>query len=155
LLQNDRAAAVAATIIAVPFLYLVTELAVLGTASGRLSVAMSNLSDANKSVRMDQSEAVRNLAAIQKYLALEPFPSQFEIFAAAARLLRNRQVSMSDWTYDNGNLEFAIKSNGQLDATYYIEVFEKDPIFTDVTATRDTQEAGLRLKMRVAPKVAS
>ncbi|TAK99891.1 MAG: hypothetical protein EPO08_15210 [Rhodospirillaceae bacterium] len=152
LIQNDRAAAIAAAVLAAPFLYLFGEASVLGIAETRLNVAMANLSQANQSIRMERSDALADLGTIQRYLTLEPYPPQFQVMATAAGLLRDKKLSISEWSYDSGNLEFVIHGDNPLDATFYIEAFEGNPTFANVSATSENQEHDLRLRMQVNPK---
>lgn len=77
LIQNDRAAAIAAVVLTAPFLYLLGEASVLGVAGSRLNGTMADLSQANMSIRMERSEALTDLDAIGKYLSLEPYPPNF------------------------------------------------------------------------------
>jgi hypothetical protein len=154
LLQNDRAAAIAAAVVAVPFLYLIGEGLVIGTAHGRLAVTMATLSEANKSVRADRADAVNDLDAVNQYLALEPYPSQFEVIAAAARILRDKELSVAEWTYDSGNLELVVQGKNPIDATFFIGAFERDPLFSGVTGSSENQELALRMRMKVTPKAA-
>jgi hypothetical protein len=151
LLQNDRAAAIAVAALALPFLYLFGQVAVLGVGSTRLSSEMSDLAQANQSIRMERNSAVNDLDAIQKYLSLEPFPPQFQLMATAEKLLRDKGVGILEWTYDSGNLELVIHADAPLDATAYIEAFEGSGMFHNVTATSENQEHDLRLRMQVTP----
>jgi hypothetical protein len=152
LLQNERAAAIAATIVLVPFIYLIAQAGILGIATGHVSGAMSDLSGANQSIRLERSEALANLDTIQRYLSLEPYPSQFELLADARHVLVPANVTITEWLYDSGNIEMSVRGDTPLDATFYIEAFEKDPAFSNVTATTENQGNQLRLHMQANPK---
>jgi hypothetical protein len=156
LLQNDRAASIAATVLAVPFIYLLAEAGVLGVAGIRLNATLSSLSRANQSIRLDRSAALANLDTIQKYLSLEPFPPQIQILEAVQRVLgaQQQKLSITDWTFDAGNLEILLHGDTALDATFFIEAFEKDPLFSNVRATTENQENDLRIRIQVNPKSA-
>jgi hypothetical protein len=156
LLQNDRAAAVAATLLAVPFIYLLAEAGILGVAGMRLNAMLSSLSQANQSIRLDRSAALANLDTIQKYLSLEPFPPQIQIVQAVQKVLgaQQQKLSITDWTFDAGNLEILLHGDTALDATFFIEAFEKDPLFSNVRATTENQENDLRIRIQVNPKSA-
>jgi len=152
LLQNDRATAIAAAVLAIPFLYLIGEAGTLGIANAHVNGVLASLSDANKSIRMERSAALADLDVAQKYLALDPYPSQFQLMASAARLLRDSKLSISEWTYNVGSLELVIHGDSPIDATTYIKAFEGDPSFTNVTTTSENQERDLRMRMQVNPR---
>jgi hypothetical protein len=152
LVQNDRGAAIAATVVAAPFLYLAAQAGVLGIGTMRAEAAISGMSTANQSLRAERNAALVNLDAIEAYLALAPQKSQFELIAAAANLLRDKKISVGEWTYDNGNLEVMLQSDRPIEAPYYIELFEGDDHFSSVGGSLGNQERELRLKMIVDTK---
>ena len=153
LVQNNQAAAIAAAVIAVPFLYFLTEAAVLSVATLRAESAIAGMSAANQSVRTDRTAALTNLDAADSYLTLDSMPSQFELIAAAANLIKDRpRVNISDWLYDNGNLEIVLQADRPMQAPFFIETFEKDPHFSGVTSSTANQEKELHLKMQVDAK---
>ena len=152
LVQNNQAAAIAAAVIAAPFLYFLTEAAVLSVSTWRAESAIAGMSAANQSVRTDRTGALTNLDAADSYLSLENMPSQFELLAAAAELIKDRRVNISDWTFDSGNLDVVLQAQTPMEAPFFIEAFERDTHFSNVTATLGNQEKELHLKMQVDPK---
>lgn len=152
LVQNNQAAAVAAAVIAAPFLYFLSEAAVLSVATLRAESAIAGMSAANQSVRTDRTAALTNLDAADSYLSLENTPSQFELIGAAADLIKGRRVNISDWSFDNGNLEIVLQADRPMEAPFFIEAFEKDPRFSGVTSSTANQEKELHLKMQVDAK---
>ena len=151
LLQNDRAAALAAAVIAGPFIYLLCEASVLGIAHAKVAASMASLSHANKAVRADRSMSIANLDAIQKYLSVTPLPNHAEIVGAAQKLIKGKEITISEWTYDSGNLELVVRGGNALDPAFYIEAFEREPFFSHVTASSGNEETTLRLKMQIEP----
>ncbi len=151
--QTERAAAIAAVVVAAPFLYLFGQAAALSSATAAAESTMAEMAETNQTVRVDRSTALDNLDTIESYLSLEPFPPQFEIIAAASNFLRDRNLTIAEWVYDNGNLELTIASPAPLDSTFYIETFEKDGHFSDVSGTSGVQQKTLRLSMRITPQV--
>ena len=63
---------------------------------------------------MERSDALADLDAVQRFLTLEPYPPQYQVMATAARLLRDKKLSISEWNYDAGNLEFIIHGDNPL-----------------------------------------
>jgi hypothetical protein len=152
LVQNNQAAAIAAAVIAAPFLYFLTEAAVLSVGTLRAKSAIAGMSAANQSVRTDRTTALTNLDAADSYLFLESTPPQFELIAAAADLIKDRRVNISGWLFDNGNLEVVLQADRPMEAPFFIEAFEKDPHFSGVTSSTANQEKELHLKMQVDAK---
>lgn len=149
LLQTERFIAVAATIIVAPFLYLLTQAMIISLATNQSNAAMDELSETNQTVRVSRSNALINLDNIESYLSLELFPPQYEVISTASNILQGRDLVISEWVYDNGNLELAIESTGPLDSTFFIEAFEGSSQFSNVSGTSGVQQNSLRLSMQV------
>jgi hypothetical protein len=152
LLQNERAAAIAATVVAVPFLYYLTQSAVLLLGTMRVEAAIADLSAANQTIRTDRAAAFTNLETIETYLGLENLPSQFETMNVITNLLRESKVSLAEWNFDTGNLQLVIQADRALEAPFFIEMFEKSDHFSNVSATVGNQQRELRLTMSVEPR---
>ncbi len=147
--QNERVAAVAAAVIAAPFLYFLAEAAVFTVATMRAEAALAGMNASSQAIRADRAGALSNLDNIESYLSLEHFPPQFELFSATANLLRDSKVTLSEWNYDSGQLEIALQADRPLEASSFIQMFEQDGHFSEVGGTMGNQERELRLKMRV------
>jgi hypothetical protein len=132
-----------------PAAFYLTQIAVLGVSTAHLKSAQAELTESSRGVRSDRSAALADREAIDAYFALEPYPPQFELVNKAMHLIADKNVSISDWTYDNGNLEVTLRSGEQLDAAAFIELFERSGLFSDVSATFAGQERELRMKARV------
>ncbi len=152
LLQNERAAAIAATVVAVPFLYYLTQSAVLLAGTMRVEAAIADLTAANQTIRTDRTAAFTNLENVETYLGLENFPSQFETMNVITGLLRESKVSLAEWNFDTGNLQLVIQADRPLEAPFFIEMFEKSDHFSNVSATVGNQQRELRLTMSVEPR---
>ncbi len=152
LLQNDRAAAIAAAVIAAPFLYYLAQALVLTIGTMRIHATISDLTATNQSIRNDRAAAFANLENIEAHLALENMPSQFEALSVAAALLRGSQVTIDEWNFDAGNLQLVIQADRPLEAPFFIEMFEKDDHFSSVSGTVGNQQRELRLSMQLEPR---
>ena len=84
------------------------------------------MSAANQSVRTDRTAALTNLDAAESYLSVDSMPSQFELLTATADLIKGRKVTISDWTYDSGNLDLVLQADRPMEAAFYIESFERE-----------------------------
>ncbi len=149
LLQTERVAAIAMTVIAIPFLYLVGQAIIVSIATSQTDAAINDLTQTNQTVRVSRNEALTNLDDIEAYLSLETFPPQYEVLTRASRLLQGRDLTIVEWVYDNGTLSISLDSSSPLDSTFFIEAFEKDELFSNVSGTSGVQQDSLRLSMQV------
>ena len=152
LVQNERAAAVAAAIIAAPFLYYLAQSAILVGGTMQVESRISDLTAANQTIRADRSAAFTNLESVEAYLSLDRLPSQFETMNVVMTLLLDRKVSVGEWSFDAGNLEILVQADRPLEASLFIEMFEKDDHFSNVSGTVGDQQRELRLSMQVEPR---
>lgn len=152
LVQNEQVAAIAAAIVAAPFLYFLAEAAVLSVGTLRAENALAGMNASSQAIRAERTNAIGNLESIESYLSLERLPPQFELFSAAGNLLRDSKATLSDWNYDSGQLEVVLQADHPLEAATFIQMFEQDSHFSEVTGTVGNQERELRLKMRVDPQ---
>jgi hypothetical protein len=67
-------------------------------------------------------------------------------------LLRDSKVTLGEWNYDSGNLQIAIQADRSLEAPFFIELFEKDDLFSNVSGTVGNQQRELRLSMQLEPR---
>ncbi len=152
LLEDPRYAVALATLVAAPFIYLGMEFATLAIANARVKSNIETLSVETQGIRKLRSTAIANLDEIEDYLALEVYPSQYEIMTLALGLLQTMNVKIPEWTYDVGTLSFALRPSTEVDATVLITMFEKSGSFANVTASRGGQEGQIRMRMDVLPK---
>ncbi|MDX2225454.1 MAG: hypothetical protein SFV21_22060 [Rhodospirillaceae bacterium] len=143
-----RAAAVALAL-AVP-VFLGAKLTAMASTTADLQVEVNRLLAASEPVRAQRDATLANLDAADRMLALEPFPSQFDALAQAFALLNGQNVKIIDWTYDTGVIEMSIEGDGDLEATRFIELFEQDPLFAEVSARTLAQSRSLRLKFNLS-----
>jgi hypothetical protein len=81
---------------------------------------------------------------------LNPFPSQFELFAKVAEKLPTNGARIVGWSYQQGELQFTIFSPSSIDILFYVKTYSAVDGFTDVTAKTGEVEQTLRIKLRVA-----
>jgi len=152
LFQNERAAAVAAAVVAVPFLYYLSQAAVLMMATMRVESSIADMAAANQSIRSDRAAAFTNLNSVESYLGLEAFPSQFQTLNVVTALLRDSKVNIAEWTFDAGQLQLLLQADRPLEAPFFIEMFERDAYFSNVSGTVGNQQRDLRLSMQLEPQ---
>ncbi len=152
LLEDTRYAAAAAALLLAPFIFMGFEYTTLAVANTRVKSTLDSVSVETQGVRKLRSQALTNLDQIDSYLALEVYPSQYEILTTALGLLENLSIKIPEWTYDVGTLSFTLRADHNIDATAVITAFEKSGIFTNVSTTRFGQEGSLRVRMDVQPK---
>lgn len=151
LVQNERAAPIAAAIVAAPFIYYLAQAALLLTATMRTESALAELSAANQATREERAAAFANLDSIDSYLSLETVPQHFEVMNTAFNLLRESKVNVGEWSFDGNNLEILIQADRVIEAPAFIEMFEKSDKFSNVSGTVGNQQREVRLSMLVDP----
>jgi hypothetical protein len=118
-------------------------------ATNQTEAAIEELTGANQTVRVSRNVALNNLDSVESFLSLETFPPQYEVVASASTSLRNRNLTITEWVYDNGNLDIVVESANPLDPTFYIETFEKSDRFSNASGTSGARQNSLRLSMQV------
>jgi hypothetical protein len=86
----------------------------------------------------------RNKAIIEKkrceqLLALAPHPSQLELMTVVLEKLpsKKKKTALIRWFYQKGELRFTVETS-QLDPTFYVETFQKIPLFKEVNVKKGT-----------------
>jgi len=118
----------------------------------RVEASIADLTAANQSIRADRAAAFTNLENIESYLGLENTPSQFMIMNVVNTLLSDSKVKIDEWNFDAGNLQLVIQADRALEAPFFIEMFEKNEHFSNVSGTVGNQQRELRLNMQVDPQ---
>jgi hypothetical protein len=154
-LQTRRAMGMAAALVLCPFVLLGTEIAVTGAATSRIRAELASLADANQDLRRDRAAAYDNVAAIEDFIKLDPFPHQVDVLGNALTLLKPSNVRVLSWSFDRGSLEIIVRGAQELDPTAYITMFERDPFYEGVSGTLVGQERDLQLRMTVTPRASS
>lgn len=148
---RNRAAA-AALALAVP-VFLGTQLMAVGRSTAALEAELGTISAASEPIRKQRDAALSDLDAIDQLLGFERFPPHFAVLHRVFESLAGQEIKIADWTYDTGALEFSLEAREPMDATRYIELFERDDLFENVSSRTLPQPNTLRLKMDVAPVV--
>jgi hypothetical protein len=149
MLQNPQIAAGVAIVVFAPLMFYMTQWVVTGIAAASKASAQAALTASSQAVRADRAAALAERDVIDAYLGLEPYPSQFVVVSTAMKLIADKKVSLLEWTYDNGALEFILRGADPLDASAFIEMFERSGMFVEVSGTLTNQERELRMKTRV------
>jgi len=152
MLEDPRYAAVAAAVVAAPFVYLAVQYATLAVSNARVNSQIEQITLETQGVRKQRSQALANLDEIDDFLSLEVYPTQFEILTTSLSLLQPMNAKIAEWTYDVGTLSFTLRPTQELEPTFLITAFEKIGLFSNVTATRSGQEGLIRVRMDVQPR---
>ena len=110
---------------------------------------LAALTASSQAVRTDRAAALADRDTIDAFLGLEPYPPQFVVVTTAMKLIADKKVSLLEWTYDNGALDFILRGSDPLDASTFIELFERSGMFVEVSGTLTNQERELRMKTHV------
>jgi hypothetical protein len=100
----------------------------------------------------ERSRALANSEFLHNFAKLDPYPSQFIVFAKVAEKLPANGSRITAWSYQDGDLQFTILSPATPDVLFYVKTYSSVEGFTDVAADRADSERGLRIKLRLARK---
>ncbi len=155
MLQNPQIAAGVAVIVFAPLMFYMTQWVATGIAAASKASAQATLTASSQAIRADRAAAMTDRDTIDSFMSLEPYPSQFVVVSTAMNLIADKKVSLLEWTYDNGALEFILRGADPLDASAFIEMFERSGMFVEVSGTLTNQERELRMKTRVKRNAAA
>jgi hypothetical protein len=94
-------------------------------------------------------------AQVEDYMALARFPHQVEIVSAAHAILKDHNITLSNWDYDDGVLEFGMTSEQDMDARIFISAFEDSAMFYQVSASTRGDRLLMRMNVAAARQAAS
>jgi hypothetical protein len=100
----------------------------------------------------ERSRALANREFLDNFARLDPYPSQFALFARVAEKLPPNGSRITAWSYQDGDLQFTILSQATPDILFYVKTYSSVEGFTAVAADRADSERGLRMKLRLARK---
>jgi hypothetical protein len=100
----------------------------------------------------ERSRALANREFLDNFAKLNPYPSQFALFAQVAEKLPPNGSRITAWSYQDGDLQFTILSPAAPDILFYVKTYSSVEGFTEVNADRADSERGLRIKLRLARK---
>jgi hypothetical protein len=100
----------------------------------------------------ERGRASANREFLDSFAKLNPYPSQFALFAKVAEKLPPNGSRITAWTYQDGDLQFTILSPATPDVLFYVKTYSSVEGFTEVAADRADSERGLRIKLRLAKK---
>jgi len=93
-----------------------------------------------------RNQASKYKEAADKLISLVSAPTQLELMAAVTEKLPPKNVLLTEWRYNQGNLTFTIQVKNP-DPRYYVEAYQKMPYFKDVSAERKRKAGQLEVKM--------
>jgi hypothetical protein len=146
-LKNERILVGAAAILLAPCIYYTTQWLTYAALDIRIKREITIIEANSRTVRADRSRALSSLERAEDLIALNRYPHQLEILSRAHSLLQGHAVTLSNWDYDDGLLEFGLESKQDMDARVFISDFERDPLFTSVSS--GTRGERLTLRMSV------
>jgi len=96
-----------------------------------------------------RAQALDNLAAIEAFRALDPYPGQLTLMARVAEALPSDGAHLDDWLFDKGRLELSIASDKPIDVVKLVRSLEASGVLADVAAERAGNNNTLRLHASV------
>ena len=146
-LKNERILVGVAMILLAPCIYYAAQWLTYSTLDIGINREIVAIETNSRTVRADRSSALSSLERAEDLIALNRYPHQLEILSRAHSLLQGHPVTISNWDYDDGSLEFGLESKRDMDARVFISDFERDPLFTSVSS--GTRGERLVLRMNV------
>jgi hypothetical protein len=86
-------------------------------------------------IRSDRRIAVTMLSEARSLISLQKFPHHIQILSEAHKITNPYNVTLSEWNYNNGELEFSISSESGVDTRVLIAAFEDNQLFNSVSAS--------------------
>lgn len=148
-ISNKQALVWVGTAALIPCAFLVSQWLTYVIAGQSVQRSIAAIEETSLQSRQQRSAALSALDAVEDYLSLKRHPDQIEIMSAAHNILRRFPVILSNWDYDDGDLQFGLESEENMDSRAFISAFEESAMFSQVSAS--TRGERLILRMRVAP----
>lgn len=145
--KNERLLVTAAAILLAPCIYYTTQWLTYSVLDTRLKSDIAIIEANSRTVRADRSRALSSLERAEDLIALNQYPHQIEILSRAHSLLQGYAVTLSNWDYDDGSLEFGLESEKDMDARVFISNFERDSLFTSVSSGTRGERLVLRMSV--------
>jgi hypothetical protein len=98
-----------------------------------------------------RAKALEELPAMKELLALNPYPTQLELMAAVAEKFPSEETLLFEWNYNKGHLTFTIQGK-DLDLRYFVQAYQDNPLFSDVTVEKGRDPGQLAVEMKVRSK---
>jgi len=146
--SNKKAVVWAGTAALIPCVFLLAQWFTFTLADQAVQRSILTVEETGQQIRQQRSAALSALETVEDYLSLKRYPSQIEIVSAAHDIIRNFPVTLSNWDYDSGELQFGLESDEELDAREFITAFENTAMFSEVSAS--TRGERLLLRMTVS-----
>jgi hypothetical protein len=99
-----------------------------------------------------RTEALENQAVIGGLAALDIFPTQLALMARVTEILPKNETHLSEWAYDDGQLEMTVAAEHPLDAVYFVRALEKIDRFKGVSAERAGTDNSLHIRLTIDSK---
>ncbi|NKB43836.1 MAG: hypothetical protein GKS03_06110 [Alphaproteobacteria bacterium] len=154
-LKNERLVAVGAAILLAPCVYFGAQWLTYSMMALGVKRDIASIEVESRTTRVERAQALSALETAEDLVSLHRHPHQLEIFSKTHHLLRQHEVTLSSWDYDDGVLEFGLESNDDMDARIFISAFEGDPLFSSVSAGTRGSRLVLRMSVSAATGQAS
>jgi hypothetical protein len=155
LTQNRNVVNIAAAIALGPFIFLLAQWVTYGIAHEAVQQRLATIEETSIQVRQQRAAALSALDRVEDYMALARFPHQVEIVSAAHAILKDHNITLSNWDYDDGVLEFGMTSEQDMDARIFISAFEDSAMFYQVSASTRGDRLLMRMNVAAARQAAS
>lgn len=146
--RNDRLVVAGSAFLLFPCIFFALQWFTYTVMAASNTQTIAAVEAESRPLRADRSRALSALESAEDLVSLNPYPHQIEVLSRAHNILQPFTVTLANWDYDEGALEFGILSDGDMDARLLISAFEEDPLFSSVSSGT----VGQRLVMRMDVK---
>lgn len=144
-IRNDRFVVGGLAFLLAPCLFFASQWLTYSVLVAADTRTIATIEEKSRPVRADRMRALTALEEAEDIVSLNPYPHQIEIMSRAHNILSPFPVTLANWDYDEGTLEFGILSDADMDARVVITAFEEDAMFSSVSSST----VGQRLVMRM------
>lgn len=153
ILRNERLIAAGIAVLCAPCIYFGAEWASYAIIDIGVKRETAIVEEESRAVRLQRAQALSALEVAEDLISLRRYPHQLTVLSKTHALLRPHSITLSNWDYDDGTLEFGLESDEDIDARIFISAFEEDPLFSSVSAS--TRGARVVMRMNLAELVDS
>lgn len=143
--RNDRLVATAIALLLAPCFFYTFKWLTYSAMTATNARTISSVEEESRPIRADRSMALTAIEMTEDLISLNPYPHHIEVIARTHDILRPFPITLANWDYDKGTLEFGILSEMDLDARVLITAFEDDDMFSSVSSSTIGQRLVLRM----------
>jgi hypothetical protein len=145
----------ATVLAALPMVFFLFQLLAVDTELAGVTAESDKMRDRAAPVLTARGNAIAASDRVRGIANLDAYPAQVTIMRIVAANLPNDDTKVTEWNYQNGDLEFNIQGPETIDIKSLVQRLEGTGALSDVTVERVFQAGVLRVKLKVLTKEAA